>query len=62
MMSNNFQLKHLILFVLNVMWRLAICLKLHVSIKSTFDSISQRISVLLLRIVGKNFESSSRLI
>jgi hypothetical protein len=61
-MANHFRLKCLILFFLNVMWRLPICLKHRVSIKCSFEIECQRISVLPLRVVGKNFASSSRLI
>lgn len=61
-MANHFQSKHLILFLLNVMWRLQIFLKHRVNITSSFENICQRISVLPLRVVGKNFASSSRLI
>ena len=61
-MANHFQPKHLILFLLNVMWRLPICLKYRASIKSSFEKICQRTSVLPLRVVGKNFASSSLLI
>jgi hypothetical protein len=61
-MANNFQPKHLILFLLNVMWPLPICLKRRVDIKSSFDNVCQRSSALQLRVVDNNFASSPQLI